>query len=594
MPVPELLSPAGSLDAVRAAIANGADSVYLGVERFNARDEGAQLTIDELEAACRLARARGRRVYLTLNTLLKPNELGEALTLLGEAVDRGINAVIVQDLGLVRLIRRLYPALEIHGSTQMTVHDATGAAVLRDLGVRRVVLARENTLEDIAAIRAAVPELGLETFIHGALCISYSGQCFMSGMISDRSANRGSCAQSCRKDYVLADAVTGERLDEGYLISARDLAAYDHLAALAELGVSCLKVEGRKKKPEYVATVTRGYRTFLDRLGRGESAITSEPELQEMVQIYSRGFTGGMLGGRGGRDYITRGQPDNRGVELGGVVGYERGEVIAELSLPVQLGDGLAFEPPLGASGVPFGFTVERVRMITGAGSTVRQAIATTRRVPTGWRVLRTAHGELLTKARESYGAIPAIPGSRKHRVDARLVGTAGSPLEIVFTVQGTSVAVGSEMPLVPAQRRALDLAQLREQLGRLGDTPFALGAVDATRLNAGVFIPVSELNRMRQRAVQQLLAHHVALEQTRHVERSALISAAVRSVFHLRERDEATQPSGAQTTTGFTLAADVYSVDDARNAAEAGATEISLDPFLRHPVPPRARVRVL
>src|SRR3954471_23835005 len=171
-PIPELLSPAGSLDAVRAAVANGADAVYLGAQRFNARDEGAQLTLDELGEACRIAHSRGRRIYLTLNVLVKPNELSEALAFLGEAVDLGIDAVIVQDLGLVHLIRALYPELEMHGSTQMTVHDASGAAVLEALGVKRVVLARENTLEDLKSIRDRVPNLGLETFVHGALCIS--------------------------------------------------------------------------------------------------------------------------------------------------------------------------------------------------------------------------------------------------------------------------------------------------------------------------------------------------------------------------------------------------------------------------------------
>src|SRR5450432_3950316 len=259
---PELLAPAGSLDAVRAALANGADSVYLGADRFNARDEGAQLTLDEVAEACRLAHERGRRIYLTLNILLKPSELADALVFLGEAIDRGVDAAIVQDVGLVRLIQAIYPGFELHGSTQMTVHDVSGARVMTELGIDRVVLARENTLEDIRAIKSAVPELGLETFIHGALCISYSGQCYMSGMISERSANRGSCAQSCRKDYVLDDVTSGAELDRGYLISAKDLAATDHLQEIADAGIGCLKIEGRKKKPEYVATVTKGYREF--------------------------------------------------------------------------------------------------------------------------------------------------------------------------------------------------------------------------------------------------------------------------------------------------------------------------------------------
>src|SRR5918993_1196726 len=204
----------------------------------------------------------------------------------------------------VRLIQQVYPGFEIHGSTQMTVHDESGARVMKELGIERVVLARENTLDDVRAIRAAVPDIGLETFVHGALCISYSGQCYMSGMISERSANRGSCAQSCRKDYVLDDVDKGEELDSGYLISAKDLGAWDHLAEIAEAGVGCLKIEGRKKRPEYVATVTSGYRSFLDRLAAGDRTAPSPADVEPLVQIYSRGFTGGMYGGRQGRGEI--------------------------------------------------------------------------------------------------------------------------------------------------------------------------------------------------------------------------------------------------------------------------------------------------
>src|SRR6185503_19620838 len=315
--VPELLAPAGSLDAVRAAIANGANSVYLGVERFNARDEGAQLTFEELEQACAMARSRGVRIYLTLNVLLKPSELEDALELLGDAIDRGVSAVIAQDLGFIRLVQRVYPGFEIHGSTQMTVHDVSGAKLVRELGIERVVMARENTLDDLRSVKAAVPGLGLESFVHGALCISYSGQCLMSGMISERSANRGSCAQACRKDYLLTDVATGHTLDRGFLISARDLAAHDVLPDLADIGIECVKIEGRKKKPEYVAVAVDAYRGFLDRVAEGNSAPATVDEVQPLVQIYSRGFTTGMYLGRGGREYVTRSQPDNRGTDLG-------------------------------------------------------------------------------------------------------------------------------------------------------------------------------------------------------------------------------------------------------------------------------------
>jgi putative protease len=586
--IPELLSPAGSLDSARAAIANGADAIYLGAERFNARDDGAQLTLDELDQACRLAHSHGARVYLTLNTLIKPVEMADALALLGECVDRGIDAVIVQDLGLVRLIRRVFPLLEIHGSTQMTVHDAAGAAVLERIGVGRVVLARENTIADIHAIRAAVPSLALESFVHGALCISYSGQCYMSGMISERSANRGSCAQSCRKDYSLADSTTGETLDSGFLISARDLAAHEHLEELAAAGIRTLKVEGRKKKPEYVATVTRSYRAFLDQVARGEHVQPLEHE-SDLVQIFSRGFTGGMYGGRAGRDYVTRDQPDNRGVEIGVVTGWSRGGLFVELSTPLATGDGIALEPPNGESGAVTGFAISGVRTLSSSTGITRQVVDARMPVPNGWRVVRTSHAALLARARESFAALAAPARGRKSRLDIRAFGSAGSPLKLIFTVDGEQVEVRSQLELVPAVKRAIDQAQLREQLGRLGETPFALGAIDDRALAIGLFIPVREINGLRQRAVEQLLVRRDWARQSANAERAAMIEAAV-----------AADDSGANAfgrvavPSAAVLAADVCKLEDAYAAADAGATEIAYDPFLRHPMPPVVRVRAL
>jgi putative protease len=587
-PIPELLAPAGSLDAVRAAVANGADAVYLGTARFNARDEGAQLSLDELGEACRIAHERGRRIYLTLNILTKPAELVDALMLLGEAIDRGIDAAIVQDIGLIRLIQHVYPDLEIHGSTQMTVHDASGAAVMRELGVDRVVLARENTLDDIRAIRDAVPSLGLESFVHGALCIAYSGQCYMSGMISERSANRGSCAQSCRKDYVLTDVTTGDELDRGYLISAKDLGAYEHLREIADAGIVCLKVEGRKKRPEYVATVTKSYRDFLDRVERGDDHPLSEAEVEPLVQIYSRGFTGGMYGGRAGRDYVTRTQPDNRGVAIGAVVGYERGELIVEASTPLRVGDGLGFEPPDHVGGPTTGFTIDAIRTIASRVTT-RHAIATRMRVPVGWRVIRTSEAQLLERARASYAALAADIRAKKSRLDVRLFGAAGTPLKAVFSADGESVTARSEITLAPASKRALDAVTLREQLGRLGETPFVLGTVDVAGLAAGLFLPISEQNHVRQQAVDQLMQRRDWATEARIADRRSRVASAVSAVpaSDAPSRDLATD-------VGFDLVASVYRIEDAELAAEGGATEICFDPFLRHPPPPLARMRAL
>lgn len=592
IPVPELLAPAGTLDAVRAAVANGANAVYLGASMYNARDEGAQLSLEELAQACAIAHARGARIYLTFNVLIKPEELGEALTYLGECVDRGIDAAIVQDLGVVRLIHRVYPQLEVHGSTQMTVHDAAGARVMQRLGVERVVLARENTLEDIRAIREAVPELGLETFVHGALCIAYSGQCFMSGMISERSANRGSCAQSCRKDYTLNDEATGATLDSGYLISAKDLAAHDHLEQLAELGIGCLKVEGRKKKPEYVATVTKAYRGWLDALARGERGLApSIEEVEPLVQIFSRGNTSGMYGGREGREYITRTQPDNRGLPIGKVVGHEGTELIVETTHAVAVGDGLGFESPEPSSSATMGGTVQSVRRVWSRNGIHRQVVSvrlsTVRsRVPDGWRVVRTSDATLMRVAQESFAnvAIPERVGAR--RLDVRVFGHGGGPLKTIWNAGEMEVTVRGEVPLSVASKRALDVPQLREQLGRLGGTAFKLGTVDVTGIAEGLFLPVSELNRIRQDAVAQLDEQLGWARQSDAAVREARISEVVETI--------ASSITTAVTEQTFALRAIVCDVATAREAAAGGATEIVLDPFLRHPAPPLARVNAL
>jgi U32 family peptidase len=582
--VPELLAPAGSLDAVRAAVANGADAVYLGVEKFNARDDGAQLSFEDLGQAARLAHARGARVYLTLNVLLKPGELRDALLHLSACVDRGIDAVLVQDLGVIRLIRRIYPGLEIHGSTQLTVHDAAGARLLQQMGVSRVVLARENTLEDIGAIHAQVPGLGLETFVHGALCIAYSGQCFMSGMISERSANRGACAQSCRQDYRLTDANTRAELDRGFLISAKDLGAWEHLAAIADAGVGCLKIEGRKKKPEYVATVTRGYRRFLDALANGTWSPSPPPEATEpLVQIFSRGFTGGMYGGRAGREYVTRTHPDNRGAVLGHVVGRDRGDLLVALTRALSPGDGIGLEHPDGASHGNTGFTVTRVRTLHQRAGLVRQAIGAPEVVPDGWVVVRSSQAALLESARASFATV--LPPDERSRIQlqVRASGSAGTPLTLAWSGLPETVIVTSTIALSPATQHPLDAPSLRKQLGRLGGTPYTLGAIDSSALEPDVFLPMSVLNELRRQAVAELSAAGARASGATLTMRQVEIDAALADL-----------PPEPATPAAPILTAEVWRVDDARIAVDAGATEISLDLFLRHPTPPVSRVRAL
>ncbi|MDQ8154643.1 MAG: DUF3656 domain-containing protein, partial [Gemmatimonadota bacterium] len=381
---------------------------------------------------------------------------------------------------------------------------------------------------------------------------------------------------------------SGAELDRGYLISAKDLGAYDHLAEIAEAGIVCLKVEGRKKKPEYVATVTKGYRTWLDRVAVGEFTPPEFEETRPLVQIFSRGFTGGMYGGRAGRDYITRTQPDNRGLELGVVVACADGELVVDVRAPIAVGDGLGFEPPDGGHTESVGFSVSEVRTVHERHGAWRQALSTRVRVAAGWKVFRSADVQLMASARASYASLLEDGRARRVRLDIRVFGAAGGPLKAVLRAGDETVTQLSDTTLAPASKRTLDTAQLREQLGRLGDTPFVLGDLDASGLGAGLFLPVSELNRLRQRATEELgqrrnWAHDAVL-----AERQARISLAVNDA---PPREPKGEPGGEPP---FRLAAEVFDLDDARAAAAAGVTEVVLDPFLRHPAPPRSRVTAL
>ena len=346
---------------------------------------------------------------------------------------------------------------------------------------------------------------------------------------------------------------------------------------------STLKIEGRKKKPEYVATVTRSYRDLLQRVSRGEQCPALCVDHPDLVQIFSRGFTGGMFGGRAGREYITRLQPDNRGVLLGTVTASGEGELIVEVSSPVVPGDGLGFEPPAGVSGRSVGFTVARVRTIVVKNGVTRQAIPAKERVPAGWSIYRTSQPALIERARASFAGV-AVPTGRVTRLDARVIGNAGAPLTVLFSSGDDAVTLRSAVTLAPASKRSLDQVQLREQLGRLGGTRYVLGAVDDSALSAELFLPVSELNALRQEAVARLDALHGGANESRHTDRRSRIAQAVAAL----------EAPPLPPIAAFALAAEVFTVEEARIAADAGATEIVFDPFLRHPVPAARRVASL
>src|SRR5690606_23739889 len=293
---PELLSPAGDWECVRAAVENGADAVYFGLERFNARMRTKNFTQADLPALMQFLHRRGVRGYVTFNTLVFANELADAEDYVRTIIAAGVDAAIVQDVGICRLIRRISPDFPIHGSTQMTVTSAAGVEFVRDLGAQLVVLARENSLREIEQIQQAQAAAGfslpLEVFVHGALCVAYSGQCLTSEALGGRSANRGECAQACRMPYqVVCDGRTVDLDRVEYLLSPQDLAAFELIPELVSPGAACLKMDGRLKSPEYVATVSRNYRLAIDAAFEGLGNPLGPDRRYEMEMTFSRGFS---------------------------------------------------------------------------------------------------------------------------------------------------------------------------------------------------------------------------------------------------------------------------------------------------------------
>lgn len=309
MTLPELLSPVGDFECLKAAVQNGADSVYFGASSFNARASAKNFDEIELKNVINYAKLRNVKTNLTLNTLIKNDEFSEAVKIASYAYECGIDAIIVQDLGLAKFLIDNFPDLPIHASTQMTVHNIDGVKLLEELGFSRVVLARELSLNEIENI-CKNSNIEIETFIHGALCISYSGRCLLSSMIGGRSGNRGKCAQPCRLPYELIN--TTSSLDKGYLLSTRDLCTLDFLPSLVNAGVKCFKIEGRMKTPEYVATVTKIYRKYLDMILNKDTYVVDPNDRKALMQVFNRGgFSSGHLDTKPNKDLVYSKKSNN-------------------------------------------------------------------------------------------------------------------------------------------------------------------------------------------------------------------------------------------------------------------------------------------
>lgn len=579
----ELLAPAGDDDSLRAAVANGADAVYFGVEDFNARRRASNFTLAGLPETMRWLHGRNVKGYVAFNTLVLTDELERAADYVRGIIEARADAIIVQDLGLARFIRRMSPTFPIHASTQMTQTHSAGLTLLRDLGISRAILARELSLTEIEQV-AVANIMELEVFVHGAICVSYSGQCLASESLWGRSGNRGVCGQACRLPYELV--VDGKPMpqDRGaYLLSPHDLAAYDRIGELARAGVTAFKIEGRLKNAEYVALTTRLYRQAIDAAVRGERFSLSPDLVRDLAQSFSRGFTHGFLDGDRHQELIGAKLPRSRGILLGTVAKRTAGGIVirglAGVCDAIKPGDGVVFacDDEDEAQG---GRVYSVARLQVGRPGQEQQYELRfgrddldLRLITIGSEVFKTDDPATRRRIESSYArdrVVRPIPVTASVRV------AAGERMLLTLTDDdGREVQVWSDDALSVAQRHPVTIDALREQLSRLGDTPFVLTDLTLTgpagRADSQpVMVPKSVLNQMRRRAASELV--EARDRATRHAVHEPEALAAIRYEAQRDSGKCADKPATGQPVCLHVLA---RNMDQFTSACESAADSI-------------------
>ena len=516
---PELLAPAGDWDALRAACANGADAVYFGLTLFNARHRAANFTPEDLPDVMQFLHERNVRGFVTLNTLIFSDELERVVDYICRICECGVDAVIVQDLGVARLVARMAPALHVHASTQMTLTEPRGVEWAREhLNIRRAVLARELSVADVRKVaeQSTVP---LEVFVHGALCVAYSGQCLTSEALGGRSANRGQCAQACRMPYELvADGQVQDLGDRAYLLSPQDLSAHEFVGDLVEAGVISFKIEGRLKGPHYVAATTQAYRNAIDAAAEKRRANLSEVQLRDLQQTFSRGFTPGFLEGPNHQRLVRGRFPKSRGICIGQVVERNKHGVKVRLTerMPVEEiikpGDGILFDLGKPEEKEPGGrvWSVEVAkhgRASPGEGMIVLLSFETgaieLNLVPIGCPVWKTDDPAMRKRLERTYVGDPI---ARRSQVRFDVDGQIGRAVHLrVRDAEGREAHAEWPGPLETARKHPTTVEALRELLSRLGETPFELAGIE-NRLPIDAILPKSVVNDLRRQAIASLL----------------------------------------------------------------------------------------
>lgn len=495
----ELLSPAGNFECLVSAVQNGADAVYFGADKFNARVNGTNFSKEELKQAIEYAKLRNVKTNLTLNTLIKNDELHEAIELLKYAYECGIDAIIVQDLGLAKFAIKNFKDIEIHASTQMTAHNVEGVEKLKGLGFNRVVLSRELSLNEIKQIYEKT-KMDLEVFIHGALCISYSGQCLMSSIIGQRSGNRGKCAGTCRLPYELVNKYNNKTIDKGYLLSSKDVCTLDIIPELIESGAMSFKIEGRMKTPEYVGIVTSIYRKYIDLALRGNEYIVDEEDRKKLMQVFNRGgFSTGYLKGKLGKDMMYTKRPNHMGIELGKVISYSpnRGYIKIKLTEDIDLGDTIRIRE-----------NSCKISELMKNDNNIKTA-KTDETVTIGRIKGKINKGDIVYKTVSSKleNEINYITSKEniKRKVFCKVDIEEGKPLKLGMLdikTKLTSFETGSIVQ--EAQKHPIDEQRIRDQISKTGGTIFE---VDSMKINISknAYISIKEINELRRKTLEDL-----------------------------------------------------------------------------------------
>lgn len=566
----ELLAPAGSFESLVAAVENGADAVYLAGQHFGARKFAKNFTDEELRRGIDFAHVRGVKVFVVVNTLVFDEEFRDVVPFLALVREAGADAVIVQDLGVMKLLRDLFPDLPLHISTQATVHNSKGVRFLEDLGAERAILAREMTLKDIAQMKQKTGA-ELETFVHGALCYCYSGQCLMSSVIGERSGNRGACAYTCRLPYDMTAG--GEKVADvrqKHVLSSKDLNQIESIPKLIEAGVTSFKIEGRMKRPEYVAVVTRAYRNAIDRHYAGGFHITPE-EHKAILAVFNREFTPGYLEGKEKWAFTSWDTDGNRGTPLGEVVEAGRGYVKVRLFDLLRVKDGISvlhmptWGHEVGGEPEEYGFTVSQIdhlgRWVIEARAGMVVSLKGHAKASVGDKVYKTADHETLEAARATLEGPPL----RRVGVHTSVRLAAGEPILVRMRdhERGVEAEHRSGFVVQPARKAPLAEATVREQMAKMTETVFDHDRLEA-RVEGAVFAPLSELNEARRAAVEKL---ERAIASRHH--RAPLADLDARAAGALRFPDA---PRGQQP---LALAVNAWGLQNVRAALEGGAQTV-------------------